>query len=640
MANKKTEQNKPSAPKKAQNNTQKKQPAKNTAAQPKQASAKKQSPAPAKKQTQAEKQSQKKSQPPKKAGGKYEVAQVDKSFTSITGKAVKEKSEGKGRVIAIVAGSIAAVVIAAVMVLLYLFPWLLQFGTIDVNTSIAGVDVSGMFSQQAVFAVSQAVGKSYEETTMVFSAGDQTVQISPSVSGIQVDIPAAVQAACQLTQDQEFLDLTPYMTLNTDAVMKALDVILQTNQTDLKQSTYQVTGALDPATGSCDLKLEITKGQAGINSSAELLYKTLMAAYSQHKFTVDYELKAVDPEPLDWENILQQYHIDPIDAVMDMEKFTVSDHSFGCTFDISAAEALLAQADYNETVTLTFQVLEPENTKEKVESTLFQDELGSYTARSSSRPQSRDINLKLSCEKINGTILLPGEIFDYNKALGKRTAENGWQMADGYDGGATVSVYGGGICQASSSLYYCTLIADLEIVTRVNHSYVSSYMPMGMDATVSWGGPDFRFKNNTAYPIRIDAFAEGGTVTVKIMGTDTKDYYVEMEYEILSTTKYETVYEEMTAEEANAQGKKDGDQLVSPYTGYKVITYKCKYSKETDQLISKEEEEISTYKKRDRVLVKILEDAPPTDSTLPPSTDTGNSTEPITENPPQETDPI
>lgn len=636
MANAKNE-----SPKKAQNNTAKNQGGGNSAKKQNTSPTKEKNTTGAKKQppkNQASKAAAKPSKP--KSTGKREVAQLDKSYAAITGKEIREKSDGKGRVVAIVAGSIAAVVIAAALVLAYLFPWLLQFGTIDVNTCIAGVDVSGMFSQQAIIAVTNAVGKRYEENTMVFTADDQTVQIAPEMSCIELDIPAAVKAACELTEDTAYLDLEPYMTLNSEAIMQALDVILQTNQTNLKQSSFQVIGEFDPATGDCDLKLEITKGQAGINSSIDLLYESLMNGYSQNLFTVDYELKFVEPEPLDMESIEKQYHIDPVNAEMDMEKFTVSDHAYGCTFDISAANTLLEQADYNETVTVDFQVLDPEHTKEEVESTLFQDELGSYTAHTSSKPNSRDINLRLSCEKINGKVLLPGETFDYNKALGKRTAEAGWKQADGYDGGQTVTVYGGGICQASSSLYYCTLIADLEIVTRVNHSYVSSYMPMGMDATVSWGGPDFRFKNNTEYPIRIDAFSEGGDVTVKIMGTDTKDYYVKMEYAIISTAAFETVYEEMTAEEAAAEGKKDGDQLVSPYTGYKVITYKCKYSKETDELISKEEEEVSTYKKRDRVLVKIIEDTPPTDNTVPPTeTETPQETEEmtlITENPPQE----
>ena len=209
---------------------------------------------------------------------------------------------------------------------------------------------------------------------------------------------------------------------------------------------------------------------------------------------------------------------------------------------------------------------------------------------------------------------MPGDIFSYNPALGERTPEAGWKQADGYVGSETRKEYGGGICQASSCLYLSAMKADLEIVERVNHGFISSYMPYGMDATVSWGGPEFRFKNNTEYPIRIEAWATGGAVTVKLVGTDTKDYYVKMTYEVLSTDPYETVYQEMEAD--NEKGYKDGDVITSGYTGYKIRTYRCKYSKATDELISSEVEATSKYDRRDKVVCKIKKD----EETTEPST--------------------
>ena len=87
---------------------------------------------------------------------------------------------------------------------------------------------------------------------------------------------------------------------------------------------------------------------------------------------------------------------------------------------------------------------------------------------------------------------------------------------------------GGGICQISSTLYYSTLFADLEIVRRYNHGYVSDYIDPGMDATVTWGGADFRFKNNTDYPIRIEAWRADGYVNVNDV-TAMQRHVAEME---------------------------------------------------------------------------------------------------------------
>ena len=115
-------------------------------------------------------------------------------------------------------------------------------------------------------------------------------------------------------------------------------------------------------------------------------------------------------------------------------------------------------------------------------------------------------------------ILLPGETFSYNDVLGERTADKGYQPAGAYSDGEVVEQLGGGICQVSSTLFAAVLHTDLEIITRANHSMPVSYLPMGMDATVSWGGPEFKFKNNFAYPIKISASYSGGTITFKILG--------------------------------------------------------------------------------------------------------------------------
>ena len=138
-----------------------------------------------------------------------------------------------------------------------------------------------------------------------------------------------------------------------------------------------------------------------------------------------------------------------------------------------------------------------------------------------------------------------------------------------------------------------------------------------MDATVDWDGPDFKFRNSTNYPIRIDAKADGGTVTVSLVGTDEKDYYVEMEYEIWGTSSWKTVEEEVSAD----SGHRDGEVKTSPYTGYTIQTYKLKYSKDTDELISREKEAYSVYSKRDKVVYKIVEEEEEPQPTDPAPTD-------------------
>jgi hypothetical protein len=134
-----------------------------------------------------------------------------------------------------------------------------------------------------------------------------------------------------------------------------------------------------------------------------------------------------------------------------------------------------------------------------------------------------------------------------------------------------------------------------------------------MDASVSWPNADLHFANNTGYPIKIEAYRADGNVTVRLLGTDTKDYYVEMHYKITSTDPYEIIYEEYPPD--NEKGYYDGQVLISPYSGYNVLAYKHKYSKADGSLISTSLESTNAYSRRDCVIVKIVESTTPDETT-------------------------
>jgi vancomycin resistance protein YoaR len=303
-----------------------------------------------------------------------------------------------------------------------------------------------------------------------------------------------------------------------------------------------------------------------------------------------------------------------MNAAMDPDTFEVTPETYGYHFDLDAAKASLAQAEFGDTLEFPFSRITPDVTAQSLSSKLFCDILGSAkTPYKGKDSNNRNTNLAIACDAINGLVLLPGESFSYNDTLGERTADKGYKEAPSYVGGLTVDTLGGGICQVSSTLYYSTLFADMEILERHNHGYVSDYIDKGMDATVTWDGADFRFANNTNYPIRIEAWRADGYVNVQIVGTDERDYYIKMTYQVVESTPYDTVYEEMEAD--NEKGYKDGDVIVTPYRGYVVKAYKEKYSKATDELISKELESYNVYKKRDMVICRIVESTPPEDPT-------------------------
>jgi hypothetical protein len=260
---------------------------------------------------------------------------------------------------------------------------------------------------------------------------------------------------------------------------------------------------------------------------------------------------------------------------------------------------------------------------------LFRDTLSEKTTTMYTSTNARINNISLAAAAINGTILNPGETFSFNGVVGKRTAEKGYQYAGAYVGGQDVPQIGGGICQCSSTVYYCALKANCEIVSRSNHMFAIAYLPLSLDATVDWGNIDFKFKNSRDYPIRIDAGVTGKELTVEIWGTNSTGEYVELQSVCLETIPFETVEE---IDETLAPGQQE--KKVSGHTGYISEAYKLLYAAD-GTLISKTKISHDVYKAGNKIIRvgPTPEDQPvdggtTTDPTPTPGPDNGGTTEP------------
>ena len=238
---------------------------------------------------------------------------------------------------------------------------------------------------------------------------------------------------------------------------------------------------------------------------------------------------------------------DPSQIDFHGEPFIVTQSSVGRTFDVAEAEKAWAAASYGDTVTIPMTVTKPEHTTEEINDMLFRDALSkNWTlvrlwnrdycneVRTSLSGSSADriSNVKKACGLLDGLVLIPGQTLSFNDTLGERTEANGWKPATAYANGEVRQEYGGGICQVSSTLYNAVLYANLEIVERACHQFQVGYLPWGMDATVSWGWPDFKFRNDAEYPVKIHAWVDEETneCCVQILGTDVKHQYVLMQF--------------------------------------------------------------------------------------------------------------
>ena len=358
---------------------------------------------------------------------------------------------------------------------------------------------------------------------------------------------------------------------------------------------------LDMTYQLADHFLQITTARDGRFVADNELRRTIQNVVqnsSEAEAVVELPVEIRPAETLTARQLHDRLHGEMKNASYDAAAGTIIPEQPGADFDVAAVQKALDGAAPGETLTLDAEIEEPEVTAADLKAVLFRDVLGEAKTHVSGSA-GRIGNVKLSASSINGIVLNSGETFSYNQSVGQRTEARGYKPAPAYVKGETVDEVGGGICQTSSTLYLACLLGNLEITERYAHRYVPAYISWGMDATVSWGGPDYKFTNNTLYPVKIVTKYEKGYLTVQILGTNVDGTYVKMSNEVLSKTPWETIYQE---DPTMAPGSPDVVK-VTPYTGYKVNSYQTIYDKD-GKVIDSHFEASSNYKVRNKVILQ------------------------------------
>lgn len=224
-------------------------------------------------------------------------------------------------------------------------------------------------------------------------------------------------------------------------------------------------------------------------------------------------------------------------------------------------------------IEIPITTIEPNVKLEDLEKELYQDKLAGYTTYFDPSQSARANNLKIALDYLNGKVVMPGEVFSYNDAIGDTTTEKGYLPAATFKGGTTVNELGGGICQTTSTLYNVALMANLEIVERHQHGLPVGYVQPSRDATVYSPYLDFKFKNTRSNPIKIvTSYSSSGNLNISLYGIKEKEEYeVELISEYLSTIPYTTKY-------VYDQNMNEGQQVVVS-KGVNGYTSQCFISK-------------------------------------------------------------
>ena len=355
-----------------------------------------------------------------------------------------------------------------------------------------------------------------------------------------------------------------------------------------------------------------------------LAINTLMRAVEVHEnLTVRYVPETNDDDFIDLQLLYDHIHIDPVSSTFDLETWietedksasaTVS--SSGRTFDLDEANEMLRTAAQGQTIHIPIYVLEPEYTQEQIAGMILRDVLAESTTRDRSGNSNRISNIRTAASKVNGTIINPGETFSFNEVVGPRRRDTGFLEANVIIGGVFQPGIGGGICQASSTLHDAVLHTHLQVIERHNHSLRIYYMPedadgnqnYANDATVAWGNQDYRFRNNTDFPIRIDSSMEGREVTFRIIGTKLDDNKIVIETVTLAETSFSTQEretDEMLIGERRVLEGSNGQN------GFRAEVFQRLYSPD-GELISRTSVGISRYGVQNRIILVGTAEPPP-----------------------------
>lgn len=481
------------------------------------------------------------------------------------------------------------IVIAIVLILILLFSTifsLLNLGkqTIAQGVTIKGIDVSNLTMDEATKKMNEAVNVELMLAMELKYGENYQVDFYANQIQYMYDVTDCVKEAYQIGKEDNII-VNNYTLLKTALFGRNIEMEGTYNENSLNGVVDDIASKVPGLVVQASYyregnELIIDKGQKGIAIRKDKLKNDILENMKNRnaleiiqdgkKQSVEIEVDNIEPEAVDIDKIYQEVHTEPQDAYYIAQPFQLFKEQEGVDFAISLEEAKQIVATENqEEYIIPLKLTPAAKTVADIGTEAFPYLISSYTTKYDASNTNRSGNLKIAAGKINGTVLMAGEEFSFNEVVGKRTIEDGYTDAKIYENGKVVDGLAGGICQISSTLYNAVLLANLEITERRNHSYTTSYVAAGRDATVVYGVQDFKFKNTRTYPIKIEANVANGIVEFKIHGIKET---VEYEIKIIPTTTQTIPYETQYVPDGTLL---PGQQVVEQagHSGYKVTTY-------------------------------------------------------------------
>lgn len=415
--------------------------------------------------------------------------------------------------------------------------------TIANGISIKGIDISGLTKEEATQKISTHISSSIPEEIKL-KHNDFETSLSTEQLSIYFNTDEAVEIAYQIGKNGNIFE-NNFIILKSLFSKTNIDPGFSIDEEQLKNSLQDISNKLPDKVieSSCYIdgtNLVITKGHSGnvikIEESAEYIRNNINSLNLKDS-PLELITEEQSPNRIDLDAIYNEIHKEPVNAYYTQNPYRVIPSENGLDFGISLEEAKQLLQEEKDEYTIPLKVLYSSVTTNMIGTEAFPDLLSDFSTKYSASNRNRTTNLILAANKINGTVLMPGETFSYNKTVGARTIAAGYKEAPIYVSGKVEDGIGGGICQITTTLYNAVLYANLEVVERSNHQFVPSYAGASRDATVVYGAIDFKFKNNREYPIKINCSVSNGIANFKIFGLKSEnDYEVQITSRTTGTT--------------------------------------------------------------------------------------------------------
>lgn len=510
-------------------------------------------------------------------------------------------------------------IIISSIFLVFFFLISVIFAVITVNTTtyisgitIKGINISGMEINQAKEKIEEIIEKELKSTINLKYKNQTLVAIKPEEIDFSYELNKNLKEAYEIGRNGNIFK-NNYEIIFTAISKKDFKLTYTYNQEKLEEIINNLEPNIpnlvkNPSYYIDGKELVIVSGTDGVVVEKEKLEELIFEKITQtdlnnnenNEIILDIEIPVAnkEAEKIDLQKIYEEVYSEPKDAYFIEEPFELHLDEDGIDFDVSMEEAKNIISTEAEEYVIPLKITKAKITINDIDSSAFRYEVSKFSTNYDPGYTSRVNNLKLATNKINGKVLRPGEEFSFNEVVGKRTIEAGYTDAKIFLNGEVVDGTGGGICQVSTTLYNAVLLANLEVTSRRNHNYTTSYVKAGRDATVVYGAIDFKFKNTRKYPIKLEGKVSGGVIQFKIYGVEEENEYdIKIIPVVTSTIPKTTKYvDDATLVEGSEVVKQVGT------SGCKVTTYKETYLK--GALISKEVISNDTYKAMARIVKK------------------------------------